>query len=513
MYEALQQVLSYLRSMWRYRWYALLLSWVIVTVGWFKVYQMPDIYTVNAKININTESVLRPLLRGLTIEPNLSQRVRLITRTLLSRPNMENLAKMSDLDLSAKNPRQFEKLVTGLQNDIKLTSSRTSENMYTISYNNKNPRLAKKIVQNLLNIFMESTLGESRENSVTAQKFLQQQLSDYANRLRISGDQLKDFKREKAAYMPTIGRGYFTSLQNIRQQRSEADLLLNEANNRRDELKRQIVGEDPVFGFGSATSIAGVSHHNDPKIRALQEEIDTLLLQFTELHPKVITLQESMNKLISEKEKNMKENPQVIGRQPVLEKNPVYQQLKISLAEAEAQVAVLSVRVKEYARREYKLKKMVDTLPQVEADLNRLTQENELNLKKYNEFRERNYTAKLSEEVEQAGDGVKIKIIDPPRLPREPSGPNRALFNSGVFLFGLAAGLGITFLIAQLKPVIYDQRTLRKLTGLPVFGEISNVMTEEFIRKKKVEYLGFTMSLVVLVMSYGGIMYIELYGL
>ncbi len=513
MYEALQQILSYLRSMWRYRWYALLLSWLIVTVGWYKVYQMPDLYTVGAKVNINTESVLRPLLRGLAIEPNLSQRIHLITRTLLSRPNMENLARMTDMDLQAKNPEQFGKLVVGLQNGIKLTSSRTEENIYTISYTNKNPGLAKKVVQNMLNIFIESSLGQSRESSDTAQKFLQQQVNDYEKLLGLSEERLKNFKREKAAYMPTIGSGYFASLQNIRQQKSEAELLLNEAKNRRDELKRQLVGEEPVFGFGSPTGTRGVRHRNDAKIKELQDKMDTLLLQYTELHPKVMTLQESINKLIREKEKDTKDNPQIVARQPEIEENPVYQQLKVSLAEAEAQVAVLSARVKEYTRREYRLKKMVDTLPQVEADLNRLTQEYQLNLRKYNEFRERRDTAKLSEEVEEAGDGVKIKVLEPPRLPRKPSGPNRALFNSGVFLFGLTGGLGIAFLIAQIKPVIYDQRTLRKITGLPIFGEISNVMTEKFIHKKKIEYLGFTSSLAVLIMAYGGIMYIEQYGL
>lgn len=512
MYEVLQQALSYLRSMWRYRWYALLLSWFIVMVGWYKVYQMPDLYSVSAKVHINTESVLRPLLRGLAIEPNLPQRMRLITRTLLSRSNMEKLAKMSAPDMSTDNPEQFKHLVDAIQNGIALSSSRAEENIYTISYTDKNPELAKNIVENLVNIFIESTLGQSKESSDTAQKFLQQQLGDYEEQLKISEDELKDFKRKKAAYMPTIGKGYFDSLQNIRSKKREAKLLRNEAKNRRDELRRQIAGEEPVFGFGTAPT-TGVRHRNDAKIKSLQESLDSLLLQFTDLHPKVITLQASIKKLKKQKEQDLAENSEVIVRQPGLEKNPVYQQLKISLAEAEAQVAALSARVREYAKRERELEKMVDTLPQVEADLNRLNQNYEQNLRKYKEFYERGETAKLSEEVNQAGDGVKIKVIQPPRIPPGPSGPNRSLYNSLVFVFGLAAGLGISFLIAQIRPVIYDQRSLRKITGLPVFGEVSNVMTDVFIRKKKIEYLGFSVSLVVLLVAYGGIMYIEQNGL
>ncbi len=513
MYEVLQQILSYLRSMWRYRWHAILLSGLIMMIGWYKVYQMPDLYSVSSSVQINTESVLRPLLRGLAIEPDLSERMHLITRTLLSRPNIGKLAKMSDLDLRTKNDEQFENLVGRLKSNIQLTSSRTDNNLYTISYSNRDPKVAKKIVQNLLNILVESTLGQSRENSDTAQKFLQRQLNEYEKALKLSEDRLKKFKREKAAYMPTIGRGYFDSLQNVRQQKREAELLLNEANKRRDELKRQIIGEEPVFGFGEAGGGPEVSHPNDAKIRALQEEMDSYLLQFTELHPKVITLKESIKKLKQEREEDLAENPQVIVRQPALETNPVYQQLKVSLAEAEAQVAALSARFKEYTKRENELKEMVDTLPQVEADLNRLTRDYEINRQNYDEIRERSQTAKLSEEVEQAGDGVKIKVIEPPRLPREPSGPNRALFNSMVFIFGLVGGAGLTFIMAQLRPVVYDQHTLRKITGLPVFGEVSNVMTDQFIRKKKIEYLGYVSSLIMLLVAYAGIMYIEQFGL
>ena len=509
MYEVLLEVLSYLRSMWRYRWYALVFSWCIVLVGWYKVYQMPDIYTVKSRIHINTNSVLRPLLRGLTIEPDLSQRMRLMTKTMLSRPNMEKLAKISDLDLQAKNPEAFENLVGGLMTGINLSSSKRTENLYTISYSNKNPELAKKIVQNLLNIFIESTLGQSRSNSDTAHNFMEQQLGKYEKLLLASEDRLKDFKRKNAAYMATIGGGYYDSLQNVRQQKREAELLLNEAKKRRDELKRQLVGEEPVFGFGSTGSQAEVSHPNNAKIRALQEEVDGLLLQFTELHPKVMTLQENINKLIKGKEKDLAENPQVVVRQPELEMNPVYQQMKVSLSEAEAQIASFSVRVKEYSKRENELKEMVDTLPEVEADLNRLTQDYQKTQKNYNELRERSDTAKLSDEVEQVGDSVKIKVIEPPRLPREASGPNRGLFNSVVFILSLAGGFVFSFIVAQLRPVIYDQRTLRNITGLPVFGEVSNIMTDEFMHKKKIEYGGFVLSLMVLIIMYGGIMYIE----
>ena len=511
MYELLQQILTQIRGMWAYRWYALALAWVVMGVGWFKVYQLPDLYTVTSQVHMDTDSVLRPLLRGLTVEPDVPQQLRLITRTLLTRPNMEKLARMSDIDLQARNPQQFEKLVNSLQHNIKLTSSRLEENLYTVSYTNRNPEMAKTVVQNLVSVLVEKTLNNTREDTDTAQQFLRKQLKEYEQNMLAAEDKLKEFKRKNAAYMATLGRGYFESLEEVRQQKREAELLLREATNRRDELQRQIAGEEPTFGFGAGTvsSPAETGHPNDEKIAELQAQLNSLLLQYTELHPQVNSLRESIRKLEEEKQRDLMNRPQVQVAQPVLETNPVFQQLKVSLSEAEAEVAALAVRVKEYRKRERELKKMVDTLPQIEAEYNRLTREYELFREKYDELRERNETAVFSDEVEQLGDNVKIRVIEPPRTPRYPSGPNRALLNSLVFVAGLAAGLVLSFLLSQLRPVVHDQRTLREISGLPVFGTVSRIWTDQMLLKKRIEYGGFISALLVLFAAYGGIMYIE----
>ena len=104
MRELYEQLLTYLTGTWRYRWFIMLIAWLVCIVGWGYVYQLPDKYRASARVHVDTKSMLTPLLRGLTVGANKGQQVQLVKRTLLSRPNLEKLARMTDLDLVALTP-------------------------------------------------------------------------------------------------------------------------------------------------------------------------------------------------------------------------------------------------------------------------------------------------------------------------------------------------------------------------------------------------------------------------
>jgi len=52
------------------------------------------------------------------------------------------------------------------------------------------------------------------------------------------------------------------------------------------------------------------------------------------------------------------------------------------------------------------------------------------------------------------------------------------LFNSLVLLVALAAGLGLAYLMQQLRPTFATRDSLRVATGLPVLGTITAAVTE-----------------------------------
>ena len=144
--EAVEQVLDYVKGVWIKKRYIIISSWLICPIGWFYVASMPNVYHSSARVFVDTNSLLRPLLRGIAVYNNPSAQINLVARTLLSRPNLEKIAREADLDITVTTQKDMDALIDNLKNDIKLSSTR-EQNIYTISYTSSTPELSQKIVQ------------------------------------------------------------------------------------------------------------------------------------------------------------------------------------------------------------------------------------------------------------------------------------------------------------------------------------------------------------------------------
>ena len=116
MYELMLQIRDYLSGMWKFRWIGIVASWVVCLAGWTFVYFMPDVYESKTVIQVDTESVLTPLLKGLAVDTDPNKTVEMVTRRLLSRPNLERIIQSTDLGLTVANDIAFAALVQDLQN-------------------------------------------------------------------------------------------------------------------------------------------------------------------------------------------------------------------------------------------------------------------------------------------------------------------------------------------------------------------------------------------------------------
>src|SRR5688572_27248848 len=93
-----REALAILRGMWHWRWLGLAVAWVVGVVAAVVIMRMPNEYEASARIFVDTQSVLKPLMSGLAVQPNVDYQVSILSRTLINRPNVEKLARMADLD-------------------------------------------------------------------------------------------------------------------------------------------------------------------------------------------------------------------------------------------------------------------------------------------------------------------------------------------------------------------------------------------------------------------------------
>src|SRR5690348_1710999 len=91
---------------WRWRWLLVATAWSVCLAGWAAVATIPDYYASEARLYVDADAVLTPLLRGLAIDTATANQLDVMQKTLLSRPNLEKLIAMTDLELGAKNPEQ-----------------------------------------------------------------------------------------------------------------------------------------------------------------------------------------------------------------------------------------------------------------------------------------------------------------------------------------------------------------------------------------------------------------------
>src|SRR3954462_3732781 len=96
------QVKDALRGMGQGGWLGLAVAWIVAIGGVTYVFVTPDRYEASARGYVDTQSMLRPLLAALTVQPNVEQVVVLLSRTLISRLNLQKLVRMTDMDLRVK---------------------------------------------------------------------------------------------------------------------------------------------------------------------------------------------------------------------------------------------------------------------------------------------------------------------------------------------------------------------------------------------------------------------------
>lgn len=505
MEEILRQALVILRATWQHRRLGMLVAWVVGAIAAGVILRIPDKYEASARIFVDTQSILKPLMSGLAVQPNVEQQVMMLSRTLISRPNVEKLIRMADLDLNLSGKGEREALMERLTKTLTI-SSVGRDNLYTISYRDSDPGKAQRVVQALVSIFVESSLGDKRQDSDSARKFIDEQIRNYEKKLQDAEARLKEFKLRNVDLYTADGKNSTEQLSELTNMLNSSRLALREAENSRDAMRRQIVGEEPVLLPEAPGADSGVSLPEiDGRIDTQKRNLDNLLQRYTDQHPDVVGARRLIKDLEDQKRQELVARKKFAAANPgsSVSNNPVYQQLKVSLAESEANVASLRARVSEYESRYRRAVDLLKTQPQLEAEYTQLNRDYDIHKKNYEQLVTRRESAELSGDLESAGSVADFRLIDPPRASPNPVAPNRLILLPTGLVLALVAGLFAAFVASQVRPVFFDGKTLRDVTGLPLLGTVSLIPNEARRAKERTSLHRFLLATAGLVIAYG----------
>ena len=493
MAEITALILNFLKAIGKYRWHAVAITWLVALIGWAFVLRMPNQYETSARVYVDTQSILKPLLQGMTTLPNLQQQVMFMRQTLISRPNIEKVMRDTDLDVKAKTSDDKDRMVEELM--AKITVAGTNrDDIYTISYTATDPKLAKDVVQSLLAIFVEGGLGGKKQESDKAVQFIDDQIRSTEEKLAAAENKLKEFKIKNMGLLPN-GNDFGSRVASANDALSQARLELAEAEQSATAIRRRM-----ATGGGAVTSSgAVVDPELEGRLATAQKNLDTLRLQYTEQHPDIIATKRLVEQLqVQKKEAAKKGRPD-----SAVAASPMMQQLTVSLSDAESRVAALRARVAEYSNRVATLRSQRETAPEIEAQLVQLNRDYEVNRENYQKLVQRREQARLSGDLTSATNMMTFRVIEPPLAAIKPSGPNRLALFSAVFVAALLAGLAGAFLMAQVRPTFLSHAALREATGVPVLGSINMHWTDSQKLLQKRRLMGLGAAVLVLFGAYG----------
>lgn len=361
-----------------------------VLIATFMAFTSPKIFQAETVLLVEGgQKLLNPLIDGLAISPSASSRMRYMREELLSWQRLTLLVEKLKLDGKSKSPLEYERLIKTLRDTINIRFR--GDDLITISYEGQDPKGSQEIVQTLSDIIISGNLTSADLEANSAIRFIKKQMETYRAKLEESEKKLREFREIYSSSLPIAMR-----------------------------MNEQLV--------------------------ALKMELNNLLVDNTEEHPRVIQTRNLIAQLEKQRGTYIKS----------------------------AQEEGVEINPEEYA-------KLSTSVPLQEQQLAKLQRDYSVNESIYQRLSQRLETAKISQTLEDTENSMKFKILEPARLPLEPIKPNKPLFIIGGLIIGIGLGVALIYVIELSNTSIRNLDEARNLLELPIFGSIASIRPEELL--------------------------------
>jgi polysaccharide chain length determinant protein (PEP-CTERM system associated) len=445
---------------WKRRWWGVLAAWIICVGGWMGIQTLPNQYEANARVYIDADAVLTPLLKGIAVESSLQDELDLLQHMLLSRPNLERIIQKTDLQLETQTPTDTERMVERLETHIQVVAQ--TRNIFSITYRNSNRQLASDVVQAMLASFIENKAGDNRDEIDRASSFIDGQIANYETQLREAETRRAEFRKKYIDLLP--GDSGTNRLEQARQQVTTLTGQLQDAKAERTLIANQLASTQATYGAEGGTP-------GDPQsaLRAAEDRLRQLKQVYTSAYPEVITQQHLVDEL---RQNPDKASAAADGEHFRATANPVYEQFRLRLTETDGRIQSLTRQVTDATAERDRLEKIAQGVPELEAQYINLNRDYDVVRKNYDELVARREGMRISDAAQKKASNIKLVIIDPPTAPRVPVAPNRVLLAIAVLVAGLGAGGGVVAAMLALDQSFHTIADLRAL-GMTVIGSVS----------------------------------------
>ncbi|MCK5543400.1 MAG: protein GumC [Desulfobacterales bacterium] len=498
----------------RFKWLIICLLAVSLTIGLVKTLVADRVYQASTMILIQPQEVPEDYVRSV-VSTGIEERISSISQQIMSRTNLEKI--INQFGLYKKNKDMYlEDKIEGIRKRIDVTitrsSQRRSSETFAIQFRGNQPDQVMQITNTLASYFMDVNLRIREAQVVGTSNFLSEELVKIKETLELKERDLAKYRSEHVGGLPSELESNLRTLDRLQTQLTDSQAALRDARNTEVSLQQQIIRQKELAAQTTGQALDGSGNGNRrssgratdrDELNRLREELNSLLLKYTEKHPDVVKSQAAIKKI----EKKIRDSGDV---EELLDTDPEVVELKVQHEQVVNSIVGLNADIRIIKERMGVHEKLVEQTPKREQELQKLLRDYASIQNVYTSVLDRRLEAELSVNMEKKQKGEQFRVLDYAIRPEKPISPDvrkAFLLSLGV---GCALAGGIVFLFFTFDNAVRSKKDIEDIFKLPILVEIGSIKQPGDNFRKKIQVVGLVVALSYIGIIIGLFMAVEL---
>ncbi|MEJ2070225.1 MAG: GNVR domain-containing protein [Syntrophobacterales bacterium] len=512
----------------------------IVLISAIVALALPPIFESASTILIEQQQIPPDFVRS-TVTGYADQRIQSLNQQILSRTRLLEIIRQFNLYAAMREKYSLEEVIEKMREDIavNLISAEVSDRKrggkagtqgvtiaFTVAYRGKNPNTVQQVASTLASLYLQENLKIREQQAKTTTKFLEAELKELSERIKTIGAKITEFKEKHEGLQPELQQFNRAQAERLEREIDQLNVQTRAAEDRKIYLEGQLATVKPDTPMISATGERVMDPQS--RLKALEVALCDLQSRYSDDHPDICKVKREIKELqkmssasggspslkrqkltqlkaeLAQKQgrysdqhpeviklkkeiAELEKIPESVGpAKPVTQpENPAYVNLLTNIQAAGNDINALKRQKGELAAKLKVYRQRLEEAPKVEQEYLALTRNYQNAHVKHQEIMDKILEARIAEGMEESQKAEKFTIIDPASYPEQPVAPRRGLIFLAGLILSLGAGLGMVALTENLDHSIKSADELAWLTGLPVLGSITRIVTPEDVARKK----------------------------
>jgi len=517
----------------------------VLTAGVAITFGLPAIYESVGTILVEQQVVPTDLVKS-TVTSNPTERIRIITESVLKPDNLADMVKRYELapsdnpaavhDAAAK--IRANVTISPLETDVikSLTGGKFGDEhapesvAFSISYTDQSPKRAYDITKELVDLYKNENTQARKAIARDTSEFLDHEAERLEAAIAKQADQIADFKTQHAKSLPDLEKTNLDTMdrterdlqdvdREIRTLREQQSLLSSELaqlspysitldikgdpiqgpQDRLKTLQRQYVQMSATYGqdwpelkkvkremeaLAKQTGMPAVDRTNlEIELEARKQELDTARERYGPDYPDVHRLERVVDNLqLVIANTPASQGPRVPVTPP---DNPVYIQKQVQLKGTEISLNAALQHRQELRTKQEDLEKRLSVGPEVEREFSALNRDYEQLTDDLRKTQAKQRDAEVAETLETDAMGERFTVLNAPNLPFRPVRPNRPAYLLLGFALALAAGIAAVFVRRFSDSTVRSAKEITELLEVPPLAMIPSIMNDQDLRSMR----------------------------